>query len=201
LSTRVDLFCEDLAHEGFARAIVERIAAEESLEASIRVGSARAGLPRLARELRAFGEAIRRQAGAPDVLVVLADANAAGPAARREEIERVGLDAVVPAVAIGTPDPCVEAWFLADPQAIASLFEIAAPDPPGADADSIKRRLVEAFSAADEIVTQGGAEFADEIVAGMDLYRAGQAAPTLKRFVDELRAALRRTASGQAGAR
>jgi hypothetical protein len=175
--------------------------AEESVETSIRVGSARAGLPRLARELRAFGEAIRRQAGTPDVLVVLADANAAGPAGRREEIERVGLDAVVPAVAIGTPDPCVEAWFLADPQAIASLFEVPAPDPPGADADSIKHRLVEALSTAGEVVTQGGAEFADEIVAAIDLYRAGQAAPTLKRFIAELRAALRTTGPGRAGAR
>lgn len=189
---RIDLFCEDAAHEAFARAIVERCAAEASLEPSIRVGSARAGLPRLSRELRAFAEAVRRQPGTPDMVVVLADANAAGPAARRQEVEGVGLDAIVPDVVIGTPDPCIEAWFLADPQAIAARFEVPAPDPSGGDADSLKRELVATISAAGEVVTQGGAEFADEIVEAMDPYRAGRGAPTLKRFLADLRAALRR---------
>ena len=128
----------------------------------------------------------------PDVLVILADANAAGPAARREEIERVGLEEVVPAVVIGTPDPCIEAWFLADPHAIADRFGVSAPDPPGNDPDSIKGELVAKLIAADQIITQGGAEFADDIVSVMDPYRAGRAAPTLKRFIDDLRSALRR---------
>ena len=52
--------------------------------------------------------------------------------------------------------------------------------------------IVEALEATGEIVTQGGADFADEIVGAMDLYRAGRAVPSLGMFIDDLRAALRR---------
>jgi hypothetical protein len=37
---------------------------------------------------------------------------------------------------------------------------------------------------------EGGMELADEIVEAMDLYRAGKNEPTLKRFADDLKAAL-----------
>jgi hypothetical protein len=44
---------------------------------------------------------------------------------------------------------------------------------------------------AGEIVTGGGAEFADDIVEVMDLYRAGRAERSLRSFADDLRAALK----------
>lgn len=193
---RIDLFCEDVAHEGFARALCERVASEENAGLAIKVASARAGLPRLQRELRAFSVAVQHQGGTPDILVVVADANSEGPAARRADIEAVDLSAVFPRWVIGTPDPCVEAWLLADPPSLAQQFG-GSPQPPGqAGADELKVQLAEYLRSTGEVVTQGGAEFADEIVAPMDLYRAGQVAPTLGSFVDDLRAAMRQTALG-----
>jgi len=50
--------------------------------------------------------------------------------------------------------------------------------------------MVDALRAG-EVVTGGGAEFADETVEVMDLYRAGHADRGLKRFLDEVSYALR----------
>lgn len=191
MALRVDLFCEDAAHEAFGRAIVERVAADEGVQVSIRVGSARAGVGRLQRELRAYTETTRRQGGVPDVLVVLIDANTEGPQARRDLIGRVSLDDVFPRHVIGTPDPCVEAWLLADPPSLTARFGQVPSASAPADCDELKERLKTLLLDAGETLTQGGSEFADEIVEAMDLYRAGRADPTLKRLMDDLRSSFR----------
>jgi len=185
---RVVLFCEDAAHEGWATALVMRLAHESGVEVSIQIGSNRAGIPRLKQELKAFERVLRRSAGLPDLLVILIDANAAGERARRDEIEGAIDVGGFPYVVVGVPDPHVECWYLADPGSFATRFGVQ-PAPPG-DADC-KRRLVKALEAAGEIVTGSGAEFAEDIVEAMDLYRAGRADASLKRFVEDLTAALR----------
>lgn len=191
MAVRLNLFCEDAGHEAFARAFVERVGSDRGIEVSIGVASSRAGLGHMQRELRAYTETLRHRSGTPDVLVVLADGNAVGPNARRREIEEIPLDAVFPHWVIGTPDPCVEAWLLADPQTLSATFDHPIEDRVSNDADELKRLLKNFLVGAGEIVTQGGVEFADEIVGGMSLYRAGRREPTLKRFADDLDAALR----------
>lgn len=191
LAVRLDLFCEDAGHEEFGRAAIERLAEAAKMTVSIRVVSARAGLGYMQRELRAYTRAIRRRPGTPDILVVLADANGVGPAARRQEIEEVDLAETFPHWIIGTPDPCVEAWLLADPPSLGETFG-KSPNRRGSDdSDVLKNYLKTYLEATGEIVTQGGVEFSDEVVGAMSLYRAGKAEPTLKRFLDDLQKALR----------
>jgi hypothetical protein len=187
---RVDLFCEDAAHESFSRALVQRVAREEGVEVTIRVVSARFGIPRLERELRAFGRLLAGSSGLPDLLVMMVDGNSEGPAARRARVESVIDLAAFPHHAIGTPDPCVERWFLADPVSFAELFGPVRPVE-SQDGDGWKTALVGSLSDAGEIVTGGGAEFADDVVDAMDLYRAGREAQTLRRFTQDVRLALR----------
>lgn len=198
MTLRLDLFCEDVGHEAFARAAAERLASELGVDLTVRVASARAGLGRAQRELRAYMHVIRRRAGTPDVLVVLADGNDVGPQARREEIESMGLDRVFPVYVVGTPDPSVEAWLLADPQSLAAEFGHRLPEATPRGSKALKRFLVEYLEDAGKIVMEGGTEFADEIVAVMDMYRAGKAEPTLKHFVNELKVAIE-TATDQSG--
>jgi hypothetical protein len=187
------LFCEDSAHESCARALIDRAAAEVGIEVSTRIGAARFGIPRLRQELRAFQAIVARSGGTPDILVVMIDANAVGPNARRHEIEALIDNAVIPRAVIGTPDPCVERWLLADPVSFASLFD-QHPGLPGTSSRvNWKTLLVEALEAGGEVVTQGGAEFSDEIVQEMDIYRARRADPTIQAFYEDLRAALRQT--------
>lgn len=193
MALRLDLFCEDVGHEAFARAAVERLANDAEIEVSIRVASARAGLGRAQRELRAYTYLVRRQAGAPDALIVLADGNDVGPQARRDEIEQMGLDQVFPVSVIGTPDPCVEAWLLADPQSLEMQFglPLKLKSPRLRGSEDLKRCLRSYLQDAGKVVMEGGVEFADEIVGTMSLYRAGKTEPTLKRFIDDLRVALK----------
>jgi hypothetical protein len=194
MARQVELFCEDSAHESCARALVGRIAGELELDVSIRTATASAGIGRLKRELRAFQSWVAHRSGTPDLLVVLVDSNAVGPAARRAEIEEVLDRAVFPSYIIGTPNPCVERWLLSDPVSFAETFDVQ-PAIGEVDAQHIwKTRLVEALEAAGQIVVQGGAELAEEIIEPMNFYRAGRSDQTIRAFTDDLRAALRRIA-------
>jgi len=192
MAHRVDLFCEDAAHEEWARALLTRLAGEQEVEVSIQGASARFGVGRLKRELHAYGRHMEKESGLPDLLVVIIDANAVGVAARRAEItDAIDLDAF-PVVAVGIPDPCVEHWLLADPTSFSERFGEQPELPETSDCDQWKAALVKALERAGEIVTGGGGEFAEEIVEVMDLYRAGKASRSLKQFIDDLRAVLKR---------
>ncbi len=155
MTRRVELFCEDSAHESCTRALVKRIARELQLEVFIHTATASSGIPRLKQELRVFQSLVARRAGTPDLLVVLIDANDVGPAGRRSEIENVLDTAVFPGFVIGTPNPCVERWLLADPASFSKTFGVQ----PVVGATNTRRawkdRLVKALEAAGQIVMQG----------------------------------------------
>jgi hypothetical protein len=119
---RIELFCEDAAHESCARALVRRCGDEEQVAVGVHVAAARFGIPRLKRELGAFQAVVRQRAGTPDILVVLIDANRVGVAGRRGEVEDALEPGLFPHVVIGTPDPCVERWLLADPPSFTQLY-------------------------------------------------------------------------------
>jgi hypothetical protein len=188
---RVDLFCEDAAHESFARGLIRRLAVEEAVEVTTQVASARFGIPRLKRELRAYQRLMERKGGLPDLLVVVIDGNLVGVASRRREVEEVIDVSSFPRLVVGVPDPCVERWYLADPPSFAGRFGAVEHVAPGSGCDEWKQELEAALERAGEIVTAGGAEFAEDIVAVMDLYRAGRGERSLRSFADDLRAALK----------
>lgn len=189
---RVDLFGEDAAHEDCGRALIGRVAAEEDVEVAVRAVSARFGIGRVKRELSAFQATVARVPGSqPDLLVVLADANRVGAPARRKEIEDALDPAVFPSIVVGTPDPYVERWLMADPPSFREQFGVQPSISRTSDRHVWKRRLVSALEDAGQIVLQGGAEFAPDIVAAMDLYRAGRTVPSLGAFIADLRAAIR----------
>lgn len=188
---RVDLFCEDAGHESFGRAMIQRCAQQEAIDVTLNVPTARFGIPRLRSELLAFQSVLRRTGGAPDILVILIDANDVGVQARRRQIDALLDPTVVPVSVCGIPDPYVERWLLADPQSFAATFGQEPQLGRTRTRKEWKARLVRALESGGQIVTQGGAEFADEIVTAMDLYRAGQTAPSLNAFVSDLRAEFR----------
>lgn len=193
LPLRIGIFCEDAAHEDLARALIARCCAEEGIQAGVNTVSARFGIGRLKAELRTFQATVRKGgARTPDILVVLVDANREGVAARRQEARDVIDAAVFPAVVVGVPDPYVERWFLSDPVSFSARFGVQPELGPTTDRKEWKRRLVAALESAGQIVTGGGSEFAEDILADMDFYRAGRAVPSLADFVEDLRGTLRR---------
>ena len=189
---RVHLFAEDLAHERFLSALLVRIAEEEDVEILIATGNARGGHGRALTELKTHQRAILAGEGMPDLLVVAIDANCDRWTKMRDSILDLIDVRAFPAHIPAVPDPHVERWYLADPPALRTALEATvALTRRKCDRDEYKQVLVTALRAAGHPVTLGGAEFAEEIVAAADLFRAGKNEPSLKHFVDELRGVMR----------
>jgi len=188
----VALFCEDTAHERFASALVRRVALEVGVRFRLSVVSGRGGHGTAVGEFVAFQRVLLRRGGTPDLVLVVIDANCAGWNEARKSI----LSAVEPGafarVAIGCPDPHVERWFLADPASLhVTLGVRGSPGRRKCDRDHFKQLLVRLLLEAGQTVTLGGAEFADEIVSAMDLYKASKAEPSLADFIGDLRSAFK----------
>lgn len=190
----VTLFVEDRAHEEFLKPLVERIAQEAGRTLTIRSYSSRGGHPRALDELQTFQTLVERGVlglSEPDVLVVGIDANCSPwHQVRRRVLERLAPQ-LRPKAAVACPDPHIERWFMADP----ASFEQALGRRPRVgkrkcERDRYKRILGKTITAAGYPAGLGGIEFAVEIVAAMDLYRAGKNEKSLKQFVDAARALL-----------
>lgn len=189
----LDLFAEDRGHEEFISHLVRRIASEESCKASVRVISARGGHGRALAEWRMYPRVLARTGTArPDLIIVAIDANCKGWNAKRTEIVEVAdLDLRERSI-VACPDPHIERWFLADPP---SFAQVVGAEPHNearkCERDRYKELLLEAVRRGRHIPTLGGLEFAQELVAAMDLYRASRREPSLGAFIQDLRDAMR----------
>jgi len=188
----VDLFVEDRAHEEFIGPLVGRMAAEQGLEIRSRVRSARGGHGRAIDEFKLYQTLIEKGGAAgpmPDLVIVGIDGNCATFARKEDEIRRATSQRFANRLVVACPDPHVERWYLADPDS----FQIAVGARPSLGRrkcarDHYKGVLREAVRQAGHPATLGGIEFAQEIVAGVNWYRAGRNDRSLKAFLDALRA-------------
>lgn len=191
-SIRVNLIVEDIGHEYFVKALVQRIAKEAGHAADLGVLAGRGGRGRAIRELRVYQQALIRDGRVGDLLIVVIDANCTGWNVAREEIEQTIRKDVFPRYVIGCPDPHVERWYLADPTALHGALEInVAPPRKKCERDVYKNALQDALLDAGYETPLGGAEYAADIVLAMDLYRAGKADSSLRTFIADVRSALR----------
>ena len=191
---QVDLFVEDSAHEELLRALVRRIAREEGIAVRPRVRSATGGHPRALSEFRLYQRSadLLESAGGPaDLVVVAIDGNCSSfPEARKRILDAAG-PAIRERVVAACPDPHVEKWYLADLQ---SFKEVIGRGPEAVEdkceRHHYKRILKTAIRQAGHPPSDG-VDFAAELAAAMDFYRAGKDAPSLKAFFDDFRARLR----------
>lgn len=193
-SLSLSLFCEDSGHERFVRALVRRLAGEEEVPAELRTFSAEGGLGRTVDEFRRFQRAFRLGlvSGVPDLLIVVIDANSHGWAERRAEIESVVEPNLFPAFVIGCPDPHIERWCFADPDAFFRVVGKLPPADPGKfERNYYKNQLRKTILEAGQPILTDAMEFAPDFVREMDLFKAGKAQTSLRHFVDSLRSALR----------
>lgn len=190
----IDLFVEDRAHEDFITDLINRLAGENHKDVDVRVRSARGGHGRALSELALYQKSIIRGILAmPDILVVAIDANCQRYTTARQVIQN-NLDEVFKDMTvIACPDPHIERWYLADkisfPKVIGSSPKLTRKK---CERDYYKNILSKAVIDAGHMPTLGGIEFAREIVAWMDLYRAGKGEKSLKGFIDNLNSYLKR---------
>ena len=190
-----DLFVEDVAHEVFVRALVARVAREEQVSVRVQARSARGGHPRALAEFGAYQTLVEKGALAdrvPDLVVVVIDGNCSPARKKREEIRKATRPRLLDRLVIGSPNPHVERWFLADPD---SFHAVVGHRPvvgrEKCERAHYKRLLAEAIHRGNQPATLGGIEFAAELVDAMNLYRAGRSDSSLKSFVDDLRGRFR----------
>ncbi len=187
----IGLFMEDVAQENFMTSIVRRIGTERSIQAIFEIRNATGGIPKMRGELSRFLRD-HTQIGNPvfDILIIVQDADQNSESDTKSEIQRhIDRIGYPGETIIAVPTPYIEAWYLADPISIQSvarssnLIQIPQGD---SGKDIYKEELSRAFPSA----LYGGIEYADEIVANMNLYRAGQNVSSLRHFIDELRSML-----------
>jgi hypothetical protein len=191
---RVDLYCEDRGHEDFVRALLLRLGREEAVELALQVRAGRGGHAAALTEFDTWQRAKRRGTDneTPDLLILVIDGNCEGPTQAKKRISEAVDPWIFPRFVVGCPDPHVERWCLADPPTFAEVVGRApGPDPGKCERQIYKHLLRENILAAGQPILTDAMEFAPDLVAAMDLYRAGKSQPSLRHFVDELRGALR----------
>jgi len=189
----VALFAEDVAHEEFLSAMLDRLVAEPGGRATLDVRTSRGGHGRAMEEFRLWQRAVAHGVVAlPHLVIVARDANCENWSQVRTDIQRSVRPGRLPPVVVACPDPYVEKWYMADPESFAQAVG-AAPKlvrrkcHPG----RYKQLLLQAIRNGGHVPRLGGIEFTREIVQAMDLYRAGQSEPSLRAFLNDGRAQIR----------
>lgn len=195
---RIALFCEDRAHEQLVRALVRRLADEEGLRPTVQPVAARGGHGRALAEFKAWQSAFLREKarGLPDLLVLIIDGNCKGWNSVKSSLENAIDKRVVPRAVAGCPDPHVERWYMADPEAFERVVGVRPGPDPGKCGRLVYKRLVdEAVEQAKLPQLTGSADLAPDLVREVNLYQAGKREASLGSFVEDLRPALQQLAA------
>ncbi len=133
-----------------------------------------------------------------DLVAVVRDTDCVGVEKVKRRYEELVWDAHYSGdVVIGTPEPHIECWYLSDPAALQRILradtQAAVPDSK-CGRDRFKRKLSEVVEDAQVAPLLGGIEYAEDIVAEMDIYRACSNVPSLGTFVEDFKRALRQFA-------
>jgi hypothetical protein len=189
----IELFCEDRGHELFVRPLLARFLRERSLNAEIHVRSARGERERAVGEFRAWQSALGKGlVGVPDLLVLVIDGNCKGWNTARSDLKDVISDATFPRAVVACPDPHVERWCIADPDAFRRVVGGSSPPDPGkCEPNLYKDLLRRAIEGAGQPILIDEMEYAPDIVSQLDPYKAGKQQSSLGAFLHDLDAALK----------
>jgi hypothetical protein len=185
----IAVFVEDIAHETIVRRLIARLLDERHLAAKMTFASASGGHGVVVRDLRRFLRDKRdRPAGFPDLIVVATDGNCKGYNERRREVTDL-TSRTDAKVVCAIPDPHVERWLMLDGRAFREVIGVGcdAPDQK-CERDRYKSLLSEAVRRGGVVPYLGGIEFADDLVAAMDITMAIRQDRSLELFVSEMRA-------------
>jgi len=191
----IDLFVEDVGHENLLRPLVTRVAHEQRREIVARVRSGRGGHGKAIQEFRVFQEMLVRGVAGPrpDLVVVAIDANCLAFSAARKSVVAAVRPEFESICVPACPDPHIERWYLADPQAFARVVG-GTPTVPKhkCERDVYKQALAQAVTEAGHPRGLDGIEFGPELAEEIDLYRAACSESSLKHFIEDWTGKLKR---------
>lgn len=201
---KADLFVEDRAHEEFLRPLLIRVASEIPVGIVVRIRSARGGHAKAIEEFVRYQSLLEKGAVTskrPELVVVGIDGNCTTSTKKRAEIEKARNASLAARLVAACPDPHVERWYLADPDSFANVVGYRpSVGTKKCERDHYKRLLADAVRKGGYPPTLGGVEFASDLVAAMDFYRAGKGDGSLKAFLDDLRDGLQGIRAGRGAA-
>ena len=192
----VEFFLEDNAHEQFLVPLVERVAREEEVGLRCRVRNARGGHAGVMGSFKRYQFLRERGVGGsevPALLLVAIDGNCSSFAETSTTIRGATRERFAHTLVTACPDPHIERWYLADPKSCQTVVGTQPSVTPRKCARGYyKKMLATAVADAGHPATLGGVEFGKELVDEMDFFRAGKNDSSLKTFIRDLLAALRR---------
>jgi hypothetical protein len=190
MTREILIFVEDTFHRAFLEALLQRLAASFRLPIHLELRNSVGGYGKVISELKGFVSNWRLERESfPDLLVVATDANCHGLNERKNAVIKAVPNELSTVCAI--PDPHIERWMLLDSKAFKTVFGRGcdAPDQK-CDKGRYKMLLAQAMVTAGVTPLLGGAEYAADIAAAMDLDHAAQLDPSFQHFLRDLRAVL-----------
>lgn len=187
----IHIWCEDRGHESVVGALVLRVAHEIGARISIETKNGEGGAARAVTEFKGWQRAVAKGilGGVPDILILVVDANSVGHNVRRAELQNAVDRSLFPHVAIGCPDPHIEAWLLVDAAAFRSVTGIAPLARQPRAGEDHKALFHASVAESRTPLLTGPMELAPDIIAAMDLDKAALEDRSLGRFLSDLRAA------------
>jgi hypothetical protein len=188
----VTLFCEDSFHEKFISALLDRFGRDYGVGVKSKFLSARGGLPQMHGEFRDFLRDLSNQRQRlPDAVIVVVDANCKGHADRKELMDGAlnHYPQFQQLVSYAIPDPHIERWMLVDTGAFQTVFGRGCTLPAiKCMKDEYKKLLRNEIRQSGIEAPLGGEEFAEDIVAAMNLGQAEIREASLGLFLKTLKA-------------
>ena len=195
---RVLYFLEDRAQERFIKALVERIAKEESIPLNLLIHDIRSarGGSRVINEFRNFMKGLKVDTPGIDLLVVAIDSNCEGYQERRKQLEKyIATPGFRDKVVLAVPDPHIERWYIMDQRAFKSGVGInKSPELPAYKCGRhyYKQILFKVLKESNVSSVLGGAEYAERIVEKIkDVDALGKHEPGFRNFIQDLRRILK----------
>ena len=192
----IDLFVEDRAHEELLKPLSPGLEKKNRCGVQVSVRTARGGHARALSEFRIYQRAAAAATFSgqlAELMVVGIDGNCSTFANARDKIQQATEPIFTDRLVVACPDPHIERWYLADPPVVQHRRRRSAKSVGTRKCarDHYKQILADSIQRAGHPPTLGGIEFASELAAAMNLYRAGRNANSLRIFLNDLRARLR----------
>ena len=183
----INLFVEDVAHEDFLTALIQRFADVYIVEVNIKASSVRGGRGTVITELKQYLRDLQHnKEDLPDLVIVGTDSNCKGLSERETEINQVTSDLGDLVISM-VPEPHIERWLLLDSEAFKTVFGKGCPVPDQkCERGRYKGLLLNAIYEATMVPPLDGIERVEELVYAMNFQRVERSDRSIRRFLTAL---------------
>ena len=183
----INLFVEDVAHEDFLTALIQRFADAYIVEVNIKASSVRGGRGTVITELKQYlRDPQHNKEDLPDLVIVGTDSNCKGLSERETEINQVTSDLGDLVISM-VPEPHIERWLLLDSEAFKTVFGKGCPVPDQkCERGRYKGLLLNAIYQATMTPPIDGIERVEELVYAMNFQRVERSDRSIRRFLTAL---------------